>query len=50
MSRMWKSGKKEFKLGSGNIMSWKEYKKEAQKCMLLCSNCHKEIHYKQGYK
>lgn len=42
--------KKEFKLGSGNTMSWKEYKKEAQKCMLLCSNCHKEIHYKQGYK
>ena len=30
--------KKEFKLGSGNTMSWKEYKKEAQKCMLLCSN------------
>lgn len=41
---------KEFKLGSGNTMSWKEYKKEALKCILVCSNCHKEIHYKLGYK
>ena len=35
---------KEFKLGSGNTMSWKEYKNEVSKCILLCSNCHKEIH------
>ena len=41
---------KEFKLGSGNTMSWKEYKAEALKCMLVCSNCHKEIHYQYGYK
>ena len=41
---------KEFKLGSGNTMSWKEYKSEALKCMLVCSNCHKEIHSKLGYK
>ncbi len=40
---------KEFKLGSGNTMSWKEYKQEALKCMLVCSNCHKEIHSKIGY-
>ena len=40
---------KEFKLGSGNTMSWNEYKSEALKCMLVCSNCHKEIHYKLGY-
>ena len=37
------------KLGSGNTMSWKEYKKEALKCILVCSNCHKEIHSKIGY-
>ena len=30
-------------------MSWKEYKSEALKCMLVCLNCHKEIHYKLGY-
>ena len=31
-------------------MSWKEYKADAQKCILVCSNCHKEIHSKFGYK
>ena len=41
---------KEFKLGSGNTMSWKEYKKEVSKCVLLCSNCHKEVHSEIGYK
>lgn len=41
---------KEFKLGSGNTISWKEYKKEALKCILVCSNCHKEIHADIGYK
>ena len=41
---------KEFKLGSGNTMSWNEYKQEALKCILVCSNCHKEIHSKIGYK
>ncbi len=40
---------KEFKLGSGNTMSWKSYKSEALKCILVCSNCHKEIHSKLGY-
>lgn len=41
---------KEFKLGSGNTMSWKDYKSEAMKCILVCSNCHKEIHAEIGYK
>lgn len=41
---------KDFKLGSGNTISWDEYKEEALKCILVCSNCHKEIHYKMGYK
>ncbi|MBR0491408.1 MAG: hypothetical protein IJJ82_05120 [Clostridia bacterium] len=40
---------KDFKLGSGNTMSWKEYKAEAMKCILVCSNCHKEIHSEIGY-
>lgn len=40
---------KDFKLGSGNTMSWDEYKKEVKKCILVCSNCHKEIHSKLGY-
>lgn len=41
---------KEFKLGSGNTMSWKDYKAEVKKCILVCSNCHKEIHSEIGYK
>ncbi len=40
---------KDFKIGSGNTMSWKDYKAEALKCILLCSNCHKEIHSELGY-
>lgn len=40
---------KDFKIGSGNTMSWKDYKAEALKCTLVCSNCHKEIHSKLGY-
>ena len=41
---------KDFKLGSVNTMSWDEYKTDALKCILVCSNCHKEIHNKLGYK
>lgn len=41
---------KDFKLGAGNTMSWQEYKNEVSKCILVCSNCHKEIHSKIGYK
>ena len=29
---------------SGNIKSLKKLKKEVDKCILVCSNCHKEIH------
>lgn len=29
---------------NGNFHSWKDYWEEAQKCMLLCANCHAEIH------
>lgn len=43
------SNEKEFKLGSGNTMLWKDYKTQALKCSLVCSNCHKEIHSKIGY-
>lgn len=41
---------KEFKLGLGNTLSWKEYKSEALKCILVCSNSHKEILSILGYK
>lgn len=37
--------KKEFGLGQGNIYSFTRMKKELDKCQLLCSNCHREIHW-----
>ena len=38
---------KEFSLDSRNISnrSWDKILLEANKCKLLCSNCHKEVHY-----
>jgi 5-methylcytosine-specific restriction endonuclease McrA len=30
-----------------NTHSWEEYLAEAQKCDLLCSNCHAEIHFNE---
>lgn len=36
---------KEFSISvDGNTRSFEEIKKELDKCMLVCSNCHKEIH------
>src|SRR3989344_8576415 len=37
--------KKEFGLGlNGLTRSWVRVKKEVDKCILVCSNCHREIH------
>lgn len=38
--------KKEFQLSSGNTCSLEKMKKEADKCILVCANCHREIHDK----
>lgn len=36
---------KEFGIGyKGAARSWIKTKKELDKCVLVCSNCHKEIH------
>lgn len=35
---------KEYTLSSGNCRDWEQDIKEIQKCALLCSNCHKEVH------
>lgn len=38
--------KKDFALGNkGHTRSWDKIKVELDKCMLVCSNCHKELHY-----
>ena len=44
---------KEFNIGRyGHSRSWERVKNEIDKCILVCSNCHKEIHgniIKLGY-
>lgn len=39
------SKEKLFSLSQG-VKSWKRMKKEAEKCVLLCSNCHRKEHNK----
>ncbi len=39
---------KEFAIGyKGETRSWERTKKELDKCILVCSNCHREIHFPQ---
>ena len=40
---------KEFQL-SGNTYSLEKMKKEVDKCILVCSNCHREIHFEENEK
>jgi len=38
--------KKEFGIGGfGHCKAWDKVKKELDGCMLVCANCHREIHY-----
>lgn len=39
---------KEFGLGNGDIRSLIKLKEEADKCILVCANCHREIHAKEA--
>ncbi len=39
-------GVKKFTMGNdGYTHSWNEIKNELNKCILVCSNCHREIHW-----
>ena len=37
--------KKDFGIANGNAIAFEKAKKEVDKCILVCSNCHREIHY-----
>lgn len=40
-----KDGEKDFGIAAkGHTKSWERIKEELDKCVLVCSNCHKEIH------
>lgn len=36
---------KDFSFGSNTNRSWASTRNELQKCILVCANCHREIHY-----
>lgn len=40
------SGEKDFTISKANGKSFTSIKKELDKCILLCSNCHRKRHYK----
>ncbi len=40
--------KKDFTI-AGKSISFEKIKSEVDKCILVCSNCHREIHEKEGH-
>ena len=39
------NGKKDFGISSkGYTRSWEKVKSELEKCILVCANCHREVH------
>jgi hypothetical protein len=36
---------KSFQIGQGESKGWKKLKEEIRKCIILCSNCHRDFHH-----
>jgi len=41
---------KKFKISQGFRYSWKRIKQEIDKCIILCSNCHRDFHHQEKEK
>ncbi|MDP3987295.1 MAG: hypothetical protein Q8P81_03660 [Nanoarchaeota archaeon] len=41
-------GKKDFGVSGNHCRKWEDVKKELDKCILVCCNCHMEIHEKEN--
>ena len=38
---------KDFQISQGERFGWEKVKKEIDKCVVLCSNCHRDFHYQE---
>lgn len=41
---------KDFSIAKNSTLSWDKVRKELDKCIMVCANCHREIHYEEYLK